>query len=249
MYSLFKKFAENYGVVVTNNALGGITFTPPVSGPVRVTTGSTIAQSAIGVVSADNLLQAFFAYLESETQVTTIQRPLINTTNGVPASFTQTDKVYVNNVSENTSTSQAGATISRSNNLIPFEFGTILRVNPRYDAHNQRIRALISLVQVIQSGFTDIDQFVTGANGSATPVSTRIPLDRRVEYQGETLLTDGTLVVLGGQQFSTKQTGGNGVTGLRTSFLAPFFGRSSDTDQVSTYYFALSVRTVPVEAH
>lgn len=246
-WSIFKKFSSDYGLAVSNNVLGGVTITPPIDGPLSVTTGSQIASNGLGIISADNLLQVFSAYLESEAQVQTIQRPLLATTNGIPVSFSQTDKVYVNNVSENSSSTQAGSTTSRTNNLIPFEFGTSLRINPRYDASNRRVRALISLVQVIQSGFTDIDQFVSGTNGAAVPIRTRIPLDRRVEYQGETLLQDGSVVVLGGQQFSNRSTGGSGLTGLRKTPFGMLFGQETDEDTISTYYFALSVRTVTMD--
>lgn len=247
-WSNFFTFAqEKYGLTVTNNALGGVTVNPPTSeAGLSVATGSDIASNALGLVSRDNVFQIFSAFLESQGQVSTIQRPFVTTTSGVPAGFSQTNKTYINNITEQASQNQVGNQISRQNTLVPFEFGTTLRVHPEYDPKTDQVRALISLVQVIQSGFVELDQFVSDGL-SSKPVTTRVPVDQRIDLQGEAILKNGAMVLLGGQQFETETSGSRGIPILRDlPLLKDFFGSSEKSKNTSTYYFALSVRAVPM---
>jgi type II secretory pathway component GspD/PulD (secretin) len=224
-----------------------VTFSaPPVSSTLTAVSGSEISGNLLGLVRADNLLTVFNAFLAKDNDVRTLHKPFIATTTGVPAAYSQFDKQYVNIISENTATSTAGATVSRSNNLIPFEFGINLRIAPRLDPKTKTIRASISLVQILQSGFTEVQQFVTDSAG-ARPVITRIPLDRRVEIQGDALLNDGDLIVIGGAMSVNEADDSSGFPGLKDiPGLSYVFGNRTSNDAVSTYYFALHVKKKPM---
>lgn len=246
-FSGFRSFAQNeYGLAFSNNALGGVTVNPPTAGAgLSVATGSALTQNALGIVARNNLFQVFNAYLERNGNVQTIQEPFLTTTSGIPAAFSQTDKTYINNISESANQNQVGNQISRENTLVPFEFGTTLRVHPSYDPATKQIRAFISLVQVIESGFVEVDQFVSDG-ATSRPITTRVPLDRRIDISGEAILEDGAMIILGGQKFRQNQISSSGFKGLKDTVLSPIFGRKESSGIVSTYYLALSVRAVPL---
>lgn len=244
--SAFRAFAENrYGMVFRNNALDGVTVSPPPSFSAQ--SSSSISGNLLGVINSDvlNPMSVFMAFLESEGQVTTMQRPKLSTTSGVPVSTAAFDRTYVNIVSEqNQASGLTGAVASRQNTLQPFEFGVSLNISPRYDPVNSQVRAMISLIQIVQSGTIQIDQFVSGPGGQAQPIRTTIPLDRRIEYQGEAILRDGDLIILGGQTIETTRNNESGITGLnKIPGLRHLFGRSDSAKTESVYYFALQVKT------
>lgn len=246
-------FAEHFsdklgGLVFRNNALSGVTFAlpDPVSGtPLQVAGTDNMATTVLGTTRKDGLLNIFNAYLENYGSVRTVQRPYLVTSSGVPTSFSETNKTYVNLVQEQTSSTEAGNTTARENQLLPFEFGTSLRINPFFDAANDRVRMQLSLTQVIQNGFLTINQFVQGENGAQT-VPTDIPLDRRVSYQGEAIVPTDAMIVLGGLQLDQTDFDRSGLPGTRNTVLGGITGRETEGGMVSTYYFAVVVRAVPV---
>ncbi|QHS09122.1 type II secretion system protein GspD [Sinimarinibacterium sp. NLF-5-8] len=244
--SAFRAFAENkYGLVFRNNALDGLTVSKPPA--FAASSASAISGNLLGVINNDTLnpMQVFMAFLESQGKVTTMQRPKLSTTSGVPVSTSQFDRTYVNIVSEqNQASGIAGAVASRQNTLLPFEFGVSLNISPRYDPVNSQVRAMISLTQIVQSGNIEVDQFVSGAGGEAQAIRTAIPLDRRIEYQGEAILKDGDLIILGGQTVENTQDNQSGITGLsRIPVLRHLFGRTEAVKSESVSYFALQVKT------
>lgn len=244
--SAFRSFASGkYGFIFRNNALDGLTVSAPPN--FSASSASTISSNLLGVINSDqiNPLSVFLAFLESQGEIMSVQRPTLSTTSGVPVTTSEFNRTYVNIVSEESQAAGlGGAATSRKNTLVPFEFGTSLRISPRFDPEKNQIRALISLTQVLQAGSITIDQFVSGSGGAAVPISTQIPLDRRIEYQGEALLRDGDLIILGGQSIDRMQQNSSGITGMGdVPLLGQLFGKKSNDSSESIYYFALQVKT------
>lgn len=236
-------FSEKIGVAFSNNVLGGLTISSTGNMPFVGSDGGIGGANAGVVVDSKNtLISAFIGYLSRKSDVQTIHRPYLSTTSNVPVTFSEFDKTYVNLVSEQSTINDKIAQTSRTNTLVPFEFGTSLRINPRYNIDRRSARAQISVTQVLRTGFQPIDQVIS--NGQATQIlTTNIPLDRRVTYQGETVIPADSLIVLGGQTVREYTASGSGITGLKDSKLVGgVFGQSKDSDLVSTYYFLLSMK-------
>lgn len=245
--SAFATFAGDYGLSVTNNALGGLTVSGGMDAEGNVTLPSAQAINGngtnIGVSSNDNMLRVFSAFLENNGEVTTLQRPNMSSSHGVPAVFSAYDTTYVNTVSEESAAggSDGNAAVARTNTLVPFQFGTALRVLPRYSPEDDLVRAQIALTQVLEAGTQVIDQVVGGANGGIQTLQTAIPLDRRIDVAGEIIIPDGSLVVFGGQRVSSINSQSTGVTGLKDTFLGSLFGNRSRERSETLYYVALQV--------
>lgn len=242
----FKEFADGkYPFYFTNNSLGGVTISPNPQGIPVPGLSDPLSGTLVGAIrnGADSTIQVFSAYLESVGDVVTLQKPFLATTTGVPVVFSQFEKSYFNNVSETATQNQFGnPTVSRTNTLIPFDFGTALRIYPRYDVHKKVIRANISLTQILQAGTQTIQQFLSDAAGTRT-ISSAIPLDRRIEYHGETLLRDGDVVILGGQTIRTDESNADGIPKLRDGAAGDAFGTRKRKGTYSTYYFVMKVKT------
>jgi hypothetical protein len=253
--SSFARFANNrYGLVVQNNALGGVTVSIPAEtaaeGALRsfipaVAAGNpAVAGPLIGVRSALSGLQLFSGYLSTLGQVTTLQRPVLTTTSGVPADFRRTVTRHFNSVTQQAAAGGAGggAAVGTVNQLVPMEFGTILRVNPRIDMSTGLIRAQIELVQTTQVGTQTINQSLT-AGDAVTTVATQVPVVSRILYSGEALLRDGDLVVMGGQTESRENATHEGIPGLAESPAGAVFARATQGRDKTVFYFALKVST------
>lgn len=239
----FAKFATQYGLVVTNSALGGgLVVTKPVGGAVAaITAPGAVATTGLGVVSNDGLLQVFLAFLESKTHFKAVQRPYLATTSGVPAVFSQFDKQYLNQVSQEAAAGTASAAVAAKNTLIPFQFGTSIRIKPNYDKEHNGIRAQIALTQIVQSGTQAIDQIVNDATGTRT-IRSQVPLDRTIDIQGEIFAPNNSLVILGGQIVDQDTETSSGIIGLG-KILPGIFSNKQSKKANSTYYFALTMRT------
>lgn len=252
--SSFARFANGrYGLLHQNNALGGVTVSipTPVEGMPRnlvpsLAAGNTaIGGPLLGVRMAMDGLQLFNGYLSSMGRVTTLQRPVLTTTSGVPADFRRTVTRYFNTVSQQAAAGGAGgaAAVGTTNNLVPQEFGTILRVNPRIDMSTGLIRAQIELVQTTQVGTQTINQQLSTGDGVAS-VPTQVPVVSRILYSGEALLRDGDLVVMGGQTENRENATREGIPGLMDSGLAGgVFGKSASGSEKNVFFFALRVST------
>lgn len=243
--SSFAKFANSrYGLAYQNNGLGGVTVSFPTQGSLIPTVAANAALSGplVGIQSLKDGLQVFNAYLTNLGKVTTLQRPVLTSTSGVPADFRRTVTRYFNTVSQQAASGGAsgGAAVGTQNQLIAQDFGTILRVNPRIDISTGLIRAQIELVQTTQVGTQSVSQSLTSGT-SVQQVSTALPVVSRIVYSGEALLKDGDLVVMGGQTEDSETSSRDGVTGLMDSPVGGVFGKTSREASRNVFYFALRV--------
>ncbi len=244
--SSFAKFANSkYGVVYRNNGLGGVTVSFPNANSLipSVTAGpGALAGPLLGVQNMIDGLQIFSAYLTNLGRVSSLQKPVLTTTSGVPADFRRTVTRYFNTVSQQAASGGTGAAaVGTQNQLIAQDFGTVLRVNPRIDMSTGLIRAQIELVQTTQAGMQSIPQSVTSGN-SVQQVTTQLPIVSRIVYSGEALLRDGDLVVMGGQTEDTENNSRDGVTGLMDSpAVGGVFGTTKRESNRNVFYFALRV--------
>lgn len=244
--SAFARTASSrYGMVVQNNALGGVTLSEAVAGSsVRQATAAlqSVSGPLLGIVSPLDGLQLFSAYLSNLGHVTVVQKPILSTTSGVPSDFRRTVTRYYNTVSQETSAGGSGsASVGTVNNLVPIELGTVLRINPRIDVSTGLIRAQIELVQTSQSGTQNVQQSLT-AGSTVQQVTSPVPIITKIIYSGEALLKDGDLAVMGGQTETATSDTKEGVTGLMdTPVIAGAFGKTTMSRQGSVFYFALKV--------
>lgn len=240
----FARFANaKYGVTFRNNGLGGVTVSLPGNGPASITTGpGALAGPVLGLTGVADGLQIFNGYLTNMGRVTTLQRPVLTTTSGVPADFRRTVTRYFNTVSQETASGGTGsAAVGTQNQLVPQEFGTVLRVNPRIDISTGLIRAQIELVQTTQTGSQTVSQSVSSGN-SVVQIPTQLPVVSRMVYSGEALLRDGDLVVMGGQTEEMENNNRDGITGLMDSpGVSGLFGRQQRESSRNVFYFALRV--------
>lgn len=244
--SAFARFASSrYGVVYRNNGLGGVTVAFPNASSLVPSVNAApgaLAGPLLGVRSAVDGLQVFSAYLSNMGRVSTLQRPMLTTTSGVPADFRRTVTRYFNSVSQETASGgSGGAAVGTRNQLIAQDFGTILRVNPRIDVSTGLIRAQIELVQTTQTGVQTVSQTVSSGNG-VEQIPTQLPIVSRIVYSGEALLRDGDLVVMGGQTEDAESASREGITGLMDLPQAgSLFGKNMRERNRNVFYFALRV--------
>lgn len=242
----FRKFAEDrYGIVLNNQVFNqGFSFTPASpTAPASVSLPGAAANTALGIVRTDNLLRVFLAFLESTTNVRSVSQPHIATSSGVPAVVTDFTPQYYVQVSQQAASGENNAAVASRNELIPFQFGSALRINPRFDSGSQSIRIQIALTQVVQAGLQSVDQAVSDTDGGTTTLRSQIPLSRRINLHSETNLLSGSLIVLGGQRQTVETVTESGITGLRK--IVPFlFGSKRETRKTGTYYVALTVRAI-----
>lgn len=242
--SAFAKFANSrYGVAFANNALGGVTLSFPSGGSVpALSAGQGLAGPLVGLVSAADGLSMFNAYLTNLGRVTTLQKPVLTTTSGVPADFRRTVTRYFNSVSQQAASGGSGsAAVGTQNTLIAQDFGTILRVNPRIDVSTGLIRAQIELVQTSQTGTQNVSQALSTGN-SVQQVTTPLPVVSKIIYSGEALLRDGDLIVMGGQTEDTESANRDGVTDLVDNpAVGGLFGVTKQSAARNVFYFAMRV--------
>jgi len=240
----FAKFANGrYGAVVSNNGLGGVTVSFPGSGliPSVAAGAQTVSGGLLGIVSKLDGVQIFNAYLEDLGKVAVLQRPVLTTNSGVPGEFEKITPKYYNLVSQQAASAGTGSAVqATTNTLVQKDFGTQLRINPRYDFSTGLIRAQISMKNVIPAGSQTIPQTINTGSGSQTVLST-IPLDTRLNISGEALMRDGDLIIVGGQTEDSQQTSENGLP-TSGAPISGVFGRKNATTNRGTYYFALQVK-------
>ncbi|HCH7783395.1 hypothetical protein N0754_18290 [Pseudomonas aeruginosa] len=246
----FASFASGkWGMVVSNNALGGVTVSPVIPGgnAPTVTPGSdTVANSFLGFKKMQgNPAQAFLAYLEANGEFTIKQKPRVASTNGMPGEFAQYDTIYVNQVNQNTSSGNSGsAAVGTSNQLLPFKVGSLLRIVPFYDSETGIVRSPITFSQSVKTGDFKSTQYITGADGEISQIPSVIPQIRDSNYAGEVLMKDGDMIILGGQASEQSDSSGSGMPGYNAdgNFLSGFMGQKQHKNQVSTYYLALTLK-------
>lgn len=245
--SAFAKLVGSYGIAYNTNALGGVTLSFPDGGnslvPSIIPGKNAPVGPLLGISSAADGLSLFNAYLTNLGNVTTLQKPVLTTTSGVPADFRRTVTRYFNTVSQQAASGGTGsAAVGTQNTLVAQDFGTILRVNPRIDVSTGLIRAQIELVQTSQAGVQNIPQALTSGN-SIQQVTTALPIVSKIIYSGETLLRDGDLVVMGGQTEDTESADRDGITGLMdNAAVGGAFGVNKRAATRNVFYFALRVK-------
>lgn len=241
----FSKWAGGkYGAVVSNNALGGVTMSMPSGGgiPAVQAAAQAVAGPLLGVTyrGANNALDIFNAYLSEIGKVSVIQRPLVTTTSGVPGVFSKKYDDYYNTVSQQAASGGTGSAATATQNvLVKVELGTELRINPRIDISTGLIRAQLTLNQSIKSGVKNVPQTITFGN-NATTVNSVIPLITKQAINGEVLLRDGDLIVVGGQTEDNSSADENGLPG-QDGPLGGVLGIKKASRGAQTYYFALRV--------
>jgi type II secretory pathway component GspD/PulD (secretin) len=243
--SSFARFANaRYGVVYRNNALGGVTLSFGSGSIPSISAGAgALAGPLLGLVSPLDGLQIFSAYLSNLGQVTSLQKPLLTTTSGVPADFRRTVTRYFNTVSQQAASGGTGsAAVGTQNELIAQDFGTVLRINPRIDLSTGLIRAQIEIIQTTQMGLQTVAQSLTSGD-TVQQVNTQLPIVSRMVYSGEALLRDGDLVIMGGQTENSDSFSREGITGLmdQPGPVGAVFGKSTRQNTKNTFYFALRV--------
>lgn len=245
----FASFASGeLGMVVSNNALGGVTVSPGSVGvpPSVVPGGSTVANSFIGLQKlTGNPAQAFLAYLEANADFSIKQKPRVAVTNGIPGEFAQYDNLYYNQISQEASSSAAGgALVGTTNQLVPFKVGSLLRIVPYYDNETGLARSPITFTQSVQTGNFETTQFITDSNGNTQGIPSTIPLIRDSNYAGEVLMRDGDMLILGGQVSESSESSGSGLPGYNAkgNWLSGLMGQKRHKDQVNTYYLALTLK-------
>lgn len=239
-----KWLGGKYSFLAANNPLGGVTISfPDAAG--KITTGSanapTVNGPTLGLARTDGL-HLFNAYLQERGKYSVIQRPALATTSGVPAEFKKTTTRYFNTVTQETSSSTTSSSVATKNIINAIELGTVLKVNPRLDMSTGMVRTQLVLTQVTQTGNQQIPQSITSGTTTQTYVAT-IPIVTRLKYQGETLMKDGDLIIVGGQQEDSANLSENGLPGMEGPNIGGgFTGARSSTLNTQTYYFALQVR-------
>lgn len=239
-----KWLGGKYSVLAANNPLGGVTISFP-DAPGKITTASanapTVNGPTLGMARADGL-RLFNAYLQERGKYSVIQRPALATTSGVPAEFKKTTTRYFNTVTQETASSTTSSSVATKNIINAIELGTVLKVNPRLDMSTGMVRTQLVLTQVTQTGNQQIPQSITSGTTTQTYVAT-IPIVTRLKYQGETLMKDGDLIIVGGQQEDSANLSENGLPGMEGPNIgAGFTGGRASTLSTQTYYFALQVR-------
>lgn len=238
----FAKFVGGrYGALISNSPLGGVTVNFPNGSIPSVNAGSqTVGGALLGVQSAKDGLQIFNSYLAQMGKFAIKQRPVITTTSGVPGQFSTLTPMYYNTVSQTAAAGNTGAaTQATTNTLSQKNFGTTLKVYPRFDMATGLVRAQISVANVIFAGNQSVQQLVSAGNG-VQAVTQTIPLEKFFNVSGEALLRDGDLIIVGGQAETTLQSAENGLP-IGETPVGGIFGTKTSTNAGGTYYFALQV--------
>ena len=238
----FTRWASGrYGAVVSNNSLGGVTVSFNSGLIPTVTAGQQqVGGALLGITSPRDGLQIFNAYLSEMGNVSVIQQPRVATTSGVPGVFSNITPRYYNTVTQTAAAGNTGAAAQATNNTLQVkEFGTELKILPRFDIATGLVRAAIDIRNVIPAGEQAIPQIVNVGNTAQTSIA-RVPLERRLNYSGEAILRDGDLIIVGGQTEETLQSDENGLP-TNDGPIGGIFGTKKSTRAVGTYYFALKV--------
>ncbi|SIR01762.1 type II and III secretion system protein [Marinobacterium stanieri] len=239
----FATVADKWGFSLANNALGGLTVSLPTSGNglPNIAAPGAIADTVFGVTGLNDSLQLFNAYLQSVGKVSVVQRPMLTTTSGVPGEFSRVTTRRYQTSSQTTAASEGGSTVGTQNSLVPIEFGTNLRINPRYDVETGLIRAQIALDQTLETGTQNFKQALNTTTGGVYVQETEVPIETQYRQVSEVLLRDGDLIVLGGHQETTDRLNESGIPG-KSGPMGGIFGVKSNNQTTTTYYFALQVK-------
>lgn len=247
--SALASFAGKYGVVMTNNVLGGISLGATAANIPTASYGNAGTLpgggAALGLISQRDNMQIFNAFLSTIGGTEILNRPVVTVTSGVPVDFGRLTPIYTNERSQTLAAgnvnSNAMATIQ--NNFIEHKYGSLLRIMPYYDHKTRRVRAQISLLQRPLVGFQNMTLSLMGANGSIQNEIIRKPQIECSVTSTEALLDDGELIIIGGQIENVADISQSGITGLMdVKGLEYLTSQRRDNATRITMYFALRVR-------
>ncbi|CAB3919481.1 putative outer membrane porin HofQ [Achromobacter xylosoxidans] len=246
----FARFAKGrYGAVVTNNILGGATISFPGGGSqipsVNVPSTSLAATptTLLGVSSAADGLQIFNAYMDTQENTRTIQKPTVSTTSGSPAEFDYrtTGHYTINSQQAAYGTNTGAAATATQNILVPYSTGMRLRINPRYDSTSGIVRAQVSMLLKKVVGWDSSNQVIT-AGEKVVQIPQRIPIINKQTNNAEVVLRDGDLILLGGLSQENTNDLGSGIPGLKdVPVLSAVFGNENNSGSKTSMYLVLRV--------
>lgn len=238
-FSSLIEFGSDYGLAFSNGIFNQIQLTRPVNGVGTFNVAIEGSPASAGVISNDGLLSIFNAYVESQSNIRTVLEPKLSATSGSLATYSRSTPFLFTNYQGSTTQNESNTTSSSENNIIPINFGLSIKVYPTYDADNDTIRTVVDLVQVFRSTTQTIEQNVNGQI-----VQTEIPVPDTVTIQSESIVKNGGMIILGGQNIETFDKKSEGVSGLKDSFVGGLFGNSSSNGERSKYYFVFTARAI-----
>lgn len=241
----FAQYAQGkYGFTFASNTLGGVTLSPP---SINTATG-VVAPGTLNTVNPalGNVMMGAYAsdfaifnnYLSSFGHIDVLQSPIVSTSTGIPNTFSKTTPYFFNTTSETTSAGNAGAAqVAKTNTLNVVEVGTIFKVYPRYNPKTGLVSVQLVLNQNVLSGETEILQ----PTSSGTPNKVIIPIITKLKYEGEAMLRDGEISIIGGQKEDNVRTTGSGIAGTTDTAARGLFGTAKNQSTKGIYYFLLKV--------
>lgn len=216
----------------TNNAVGGVSFG---------NAGLPGAGSALGIMSASKQFALFNAFLSTIGQVKVVDTPLVSTTSGIPVKFEKEQLRYYTRYTQTAAAGGVGSSsVATVNEDVPFTIGVTLRLNPRYDSQTGMVRAQFSLKRTILSGWEEKINVLTSGSGFQN-IPSKTPSLSNTSNDGEILLKDGDMIVVGGMTEESEENTDKGITGLMDSPLRSLTGSSLRNKVSTTYYFAIRV--------
>lgn len=241
----FGRFAKQSGLLFSNNALGGMTLSMPttIDGQnIPTASAQNFSGPMIGSINADPL-RIFSAYMASKGDVKVLQKPLISTTPNVPGSFSKITTRYINSINQQAATGGVGgAAIATQNTLVPIDLGTNMDFLPIYDPKTGLVRARLKVTQKVQSGTQIMTQSLTiGSTIQEKPIE--IPIITTMSQNGEVLLRDGDVIILGGQIEEKATANENGLPDSDGEVWgSPILGKKASSQTISAYYMVLRVK-------
>lgn len=247
-WSSFNNFSKgNYTSIVQNNILGGAVITPA-AGTGALVDALTIGNASIpgagalfGIASATKKFAVFNAFLSSIGQLKIKDTPLITTTSGTPVKFRNIITRHYQQYQQTAAAGGVGSAAVATNTVdVPYETGMTLRLNPRYDVHTGLVRTQFSLDRTMINGYeTKVNPISNGT--TVQIINTQMPILANTLNDGELLLRNNDLVIVGGLTEDSEDNNDSGITGLIDSPLKSLTGKGVRNKSTTTYYFALRV--------
>lgn len=239
----FVDWAGKYGLILSNNALGGVTVSLPSTGeslPSVTAPNVNGPLAGLRVQGAKSALQVFNAFLSERGSVSVMQNPLVSTTSGTPGKFEHFTRDTYNTVSQTAAAGGTGsAAVGTSNTVNEYRTGVKLEVSPSLDVGTGLVRSPLSFEQIVKARDKTVQQTITVGN-NALQVNTIIPVLTYQAASGEVLVRDGDLIIVGGQTETATDTNATGLPG-QDGPLVGLFGSRKTGRVTSTTYFALQV--------
>lgn len=244
-WSSFNNFGTD-SLVVQNNILGGAVITQA-AGTTAAANALTIGNASIagagtlvGAVASNGKFAMFNSFLTSIGQLNIKDTPLVTTTSGTPVKFVNNVVRHYQQYQQTASASTATSSVATTTIDIPYSVGMTLRLNPRYDVNTGLVRTQYSLERSMISGWeTKVNPITVGS--TIQIINTQNPILANTTNDGELLLKNNDLIVVGGLTEDTDDKTYSGMTGFMDSPLKWLFGKSVRNKTTTTHYFALRV--------